>query len=866
MAASAAQFEFAAEIVTFLVALAGVALVILRSPLYAGNGVRAAVLGAGFLALGAAGFVHGAIDPDVAFPPAVTGLRLGAAVLLLASLTLPGRRGSLLWPLMAGSALLVAAAGAAVPILTENASEALLLGGAVAAGLALVLAGRRSIGARLTATAAATLLLIVVVMSVALSTVLSNTVRQDAVHRLETRAESAAASASQAWQSDLQFAKLVSSSVEGLGLAEPVASGQAGAQGRLSAGLSALATQFFSNVYLAWVAPGGTVTAMSPNFLSRYGPDVAQALADTNLVRRALAGGSPAGTSGVVDGQPMAVGAYHDLVGGSVLGAAVAVTPLDSKFLYSQVGDDSTLSAVLVAGGRPLSSSPASTPAPGAALLSLARTEQSGRPGAPVTAEGRYVAASVVEAGSGRPVMVLLVETPTAEVDAARQSLFHSLFLIALGGAVIAFLLSVLISERLNRVLQQLTAAAGRISAGESGVRTGVVSSDEIGVLASAFDTMAASVEDKTDALRQAALDEAFLRSRLESVVSGMGEALVALGPTGDITEFNSAAERLLGRQRARTLGRRASSLIDVRLDGGGTLLARLAGGLERPLLAQGALITALGEIPVGVSAAPFRVDQAESPGTVVLIRDLRPERELERMKTEFLSRIGHELRTPLTAILGFARLLASRPVPLEQAELLHTQILEQSNRLLRTVQMLEFFASAGANRLGLDPIPVLPGQLLDEAAERWASRADGRALRWRTPRRLPEVQVDRRLVGLALDELIDNAIKFSPDGGAVSISAALSEEGGVAIAVVDRGQGMTDEESATAFAEFVQGDSSDTRRFGGLGLGLPLARTVVEAHGGRIEMSTRPGRGSTFTIQLPPAHRRHRGGGGSRA
>ena len=868
MAATAAQFEFAAEIVTFLVALAGVALVLLRARLYAGTAARAVLVGSGFAALGAAAFMHGAVDPDINAPPAVTALRLFAGLLLLAfAVTRGSRRGSLLWPLTAASALLIAGAGVAGPYATSIGSEAPLLAGAVCVGIALVLASRGSIGARLTATAAATLLLIVVVLSVALSTVLSNTVRVDAVRRLQSRADRAAAVAGTAWQSDLQFAKLVSAGVQGAGLALPVASGAPGSQAALATGLSFLSTQFFATVYLEWVGPGAQVEAVSPNFQSKFGSDVAQALATSSLVGRELAGAKPAGTAGVVAGRPLSVGAYADSVNGSVVGVAVVVTPLDSAFLTTQVGDDSTLSAALVQSGRVLSRYPSGSRLPAPAALDLARTIQGGGPEASVTAGGRYAAASVVDAGSGAPVMVALVETPTSEVDAARRSLFHSLFLIALGGAIIAFLLSVLISDRLNRGLEQLTEAAGRISAGESEVRTGVTSGDELGVLASAFDSMAQSIEEKTDALQQAALDEALLRSRLESVVSGMGEALVALDAEGLITEYNAAAERLFGRARNRTVGRSAASVIDVRLDGGTSLVPRIVEGLSRPLLAQGTLVTTRSEIPVGISAAPYRTDADEAPGAVVLIRDLRPERELERMKTEFLSRIGHELRTPLTAILGFARLLASRPVPAEQAEALHEQILEQSHRLLRTVQMLEFFASAGANRLGLDPIPVRPGDVLDEAARRWAEKADPRhPLRWRKARRLPEVQIDRRWVGLALDELIDNAVKFSPEGGAIAVSCEMTTEGGVAISVVDRGQGMSEDERASAFGEFVQGDSSDTRAFGGLGLGLPLVQTVVEAHGGRIEVSSEPGRGSSFTVFLPAADRRPMTRRGSRS
>jgi len=870
MGASAAQFEFAAEIVTFLVALAGFALVLLRAQLYGTTPLRSLTLGAAFAALGTAAFLHGAVSPQLSAPPAVTGLRLGAALLLaMLSIGRPERSG-LPAPAVLVGAVLVGGAAVASYWLAQVGCESLLLGGSLVIGGALAYASRGSIGAKLTATAGATLLLIVVVLSVALSTVLSNTVRNDAITRLQSRADRAAASASTAWQSDLQDAKLVSSSVQGLGLAGPVAAGTPGAEARLATGLTDLSTQFFSNVGLEWVGPSGAVVAVSPQFGKKFGASAASDLAGSSLVRRALSIGAWAGTSGVVGRTALLVGAYPDSTGGSVLGVALAVSPLDSSFLNSVIGDDTSLSAVLVSDGILLSSYPSRTPRPDPAELALARAYQSGRRDAPITSAGRYSAGASVLAGNGQPVMAVLVETSTSEVDATRQSLFHDLFLIALGGSIIAFLVSVLISDRINRGLEQLTAAARRISSGESDVRTGVVASDEIGMLADAFDSMAASIEEKTSALSQAALDEAALRGRLESVVSGMGEALMALDPAGRITEFNTAAERLTGRPRSRSLGRPAASVLEVRLDGGGDLIDRVLAGLERPLVAQGMLISADGPVPVSVSAAPYEVDPGEAQGAVVLLRDLRPERELEQMKTEFLSRIGHELRTPLTAILGFARLLASRPVPPAQAEVLHDQILQQSNRLLRTVQMLEFFASAGANRLGLDLARVSARELVDDASGRWEGRVEAEhELRWQIGRGLPEVEADRRWIGLALDELIDNAVKFSPEGVKVRVAAGRSPDGGLSIAVSDRGQGMSADDLGGVFDEFVQGDSSDTRQFGGLGLGLPLAQRVVEAHGGRIEVSSRPGRGSSFTVLLPPADRRPRRGGrpgGSRA
>src|SRR5213076_2193542 len=110
----------------------------------------------------------------------------------------------------------------------------------------------------------------------------------------------------------------------------------------------------------------------------------------------------------------------------------------------------------------------------------------------------------------------------------------------------------------------------------------------------------------------------------------------------------------------------------------------------------------------------------SELVGSVLVVRDLRPEREVERMKTEFLSRVGHELRTPLTGIMGFSDLMARKSVPPNQARVWHGEILEQSKRLLRVVERLEFFASAGAGRLRLRPDWVDVRVLIDDVVSVW--------------------------------------------------------------------------------------------------------------------------------------------------
>ncbi|MGH9103905.1 MAG: sensor histidine kinase, partial [Acidimicrobiales bacterium] len=258
--------------------------------------------------------------------------------------------------------------------------------------------------------------------------------------------------------------------------------------------------------------------------------------------------------------------------------------------------------------------------------------------------------------------------------------------------------------------------------------------------------------------------------------------------------------------------------------------------------------------VPVALSAGTVDGPGAALAGGVYVLGDLRRERELDRMKTEFLSRIGHELRTPLTGIMGFADLLTRKDISPELQRAWHGEILQQSKRLTRTVELLEFFAMAGAGRVLFRPDWLDLDEVLDEVLSRWRERLDGsRALHHDRSAGLPKVRADRRWLVLAVDELLDNAVKFSPQGSEVSVDVALEgASASIAIGIRDRGKGMTDDEAATAFGEFVQGDPSDTRAYGGLGLGLALVRRVAEAHGGWVSYETGSGRGTDLLLHLP--------------
>ena len=226
-------------------------------------------------------------------------------------------------------------------------------------------------------------------------------------------------------------------------------------------------------------------------------------------------------------------------------------------------------------------------------------------------------------------------------------------------------------------------------------------------------------------------------------------------------------------------------------------------------------------------------------------------------MKDEFVSRIGHEFRTPLTAILGYGRVLARRDANDHHREL-GEEIVAAGEQLERIVEILEFTASSACGQLTVRVAALDPEAVIDEVVSRWtprlgkthAIRRDG------SPSRVG-VMADRRWLAMAVNELIDNAVKFSPSGGSVTVSARTNDLAGVPaveIAVVDQGIGMSPAAREVAFEEFVQMDSSDTRSFGGLGLGLSLVRGVALAHGGAVSCAAVEPVGTRVAVTIPAA------------
>jgi signal transduction histidine kinase len=228
----------------------------------------------------------------------------------------------------------------------------------------------------------------------------------------------------------------------------------------------------------------------------------------------------------------------------------------------------------------------------------------------------------------------------------------------------------------------------------------------------------------------------------------------------------------------------------------------------------------------------------------------------LDRMKDEFVALVSHELRTPLTSIRGYVDLMIEGDAgDLTDEQGRYLGIVDRNtNRLLHLVGDLLLIAQAEAGKLELRIDDVAVGEVADAAVQAAgpAAQAKGIAVELRLEGQ-PHVQGDRARLGQVLDNLVSNAIKFTPTGGRVSVSAHL-DNGSVRLEVADNGTGMSKAEVARLFERFYRTSSATSQAIPGTGLGLSIAKAIVEAHRGAITCESAEGLGTTFIVTLPAA------------
>jgi PAS domain S-box-containing protein len=350
--------------------------------------------------------------------------------------------------------------------------------------------------------------------------------------------------------------------------------------------------------------------------------------------------------------------------------------------------------------------------------------------------------------------------------------------------------------------------------------------------------------------------------ARLAAIVAYSDDAIISKDLNGRITSWNIAAERLFGYTAEEAIGQSITLIIPIeRLSEETEVITRIRAGLTVEHYETVRQRKDGQMVDISLTVSPILRDGVVI-GASKIARDITEQRRLRamgeeasRLKDEFLAVLSHELRTPLNTVLGYARMLRREDKRMTEPQ------------RERALDALERNADSLSRLVGdiLDTSRIVTGKLrlaltdtpLDEVIElaldtiRPAADAKGIAIEATLHTGL-HVLADRDRLVQVLWNLLSNAIKFTPSGGRIRVRGEV-RPGSVALSVEDTGVGMTKEQLPHVFQRFWQGDAGTSREFAGLGIGLALARHLVELHGGEIAArSDGPGRGSIFTVSLP--------------
>jgi PAS domain S-box-containing protein len=345
-------------------------------------------------------------------------------------------------------------------------------------------------------------------------------------------------------------------------------------------------------------------------------------------------------------------------------------------------------------------------------------------------------------------------------------------------------------------------------------------------------------------------------------ILESVGDGIYGIDLEGLLTFINEAGARALGYEADELAGRDIHEIIR-HSHANGTLYSRITSPIlesmrrrETVRMRDEVFWRRDGtQIPVEYSASPL-IEDGQLAGMVVAFQDVSERRRLDKMKDEFISTVSHELKTPLTSLRASLGLISSGTLdrrPEKQRQMIEMAI-GNCDRLVRLVNDILDFDKIENGRLALNRVPVPAADLLRRAADVAHSMAIAVHISFRVESNEAVAYADPERTLQVLNELVSNAIRFSPPHTVIRLGAEPSGEDQICFVVEDQGRGIAPEKLEHIFDRFQQGDASDSRALGGTGLGLALCRSIVEQHSGRIWAESTPGKGSRFMFTLPVA------------
>jgi two-component system phosphate regulon sensor histidine kinase PhoR len=455
-----------------------------------------------------------------------------------------------------------------------------------------------------------------------------------------------------------------------------------------------------------------------------------------------------------------------------------------------------------------------------------------------------YVAVGLEDRGV--IIGVIRAAKPVTEIHEVTRTLVERIAAAGVLAAVLAGLLGWWISGRLSRPLEEMREGASRFAGGDLAHRLPVPDAKELAPLAEAMNAMGEELEGRLRTITRQ-------RNEMEAILASMVEAVIVVDAQERVLRINDAAGKLFGIVPDEARGRLIQEAVRN---------AQLHAFVEKTLgsgvpVEEDIQVFSGKEWVLHAVGTRFREGGRAGEGAVILLHDVTGMKMLESMRRDFVANVSHELKTPITSIKGFVETLKDcSPDDRENTGKFLDIISKHTERLTLLVEdLLKLSRIEQAEELG--DIALERGsvsEVLDAAASMMAERAGQKDVRITVT--CPEsitARINAAMLEQAVLNLLDNAVKYSEPGGVVEVAARRTASE-VVIRVKDSGCGIAKEHLPHIFERFYRVDKARSRQLGGTGLGLAIVKHVAHGHGGRVDIESEPGKGSTFSIFLPSA------------
>lgn len=454
-----------------------------------------------------------------------------------------------------------------------------------------------------------------------------------------------------------------------------------------------------------------------------------------------------------------------------------------------------------------------------------------------------------------RTSMFVIVEQDDAFAFAPVRQLTRILILLLLGTLLLSVVLAWVLGSRVVGPIELLHRAAQQFELGKLFYRVFIRSGDEIEDLAGQFNAMAETIRRNIANLEGE-------RNKLAIILEGITDGVVAVDTKGNIIEYNRIAEDLVGISRKQVLGKSIDTVLNIEKNGvsiasaeyypatndgyEGTIYSATGITLKRP---DGKTRT------VNIVSGIIHEGKTVNLGFILTIHDVTEEKLLERLKNEFLEIAAHQLRTPLSAIKWALSMLEENTRDrLEKEENRMLKNAYQSNeRMISLVNDLLTASRVEGKQRQLMFRTVHIGEIVRSIvqANQPGAQKDGKTISLHAPKNLPSTQGDEKLLTTVIQNLLTNALAYSPKESRISVSVNAKDHE-LEVITKDSGIGIPQKDQDSLFTKFYRGSNARRMRPDGSGLGLFIVKNIIEDHGGKIWFESKEGKGTTFTFTLP--------------